>query len=178
MSESNAPFTTLGKHLKYLREQQEESLAEVSGAVEIDARQLERIEAGQERPSEDILLLIISHFDMDEQAAVRLWELADYGNELPDHVKQGVDQLTGKQVVMLLATDTRTQYSDGVQATANKAGLTLQFTQANGKDSAITVSKVGMSLEQAREVVRELERAMLKAQYADQPKRLPPSAKE
>lgn len=178
MSESNAPFTTLGKHLKYLREQQDKSLAEVSGAVEIDSQQLERIEAGQERPSEDILLLIISHFDMDEQAAVRLWELADYGNELPDHIKQTSEQLTGKQVVMLLATDTRTQYSDGVQVTANTAGLTLQFTQANGKDSEITVSKVGMSLEQARQVVRELERAMLKAQYADQPKQLPPKTQE
>lgn len=173
MSESNAPFTTLGKHLKYLREQQDQSLAEVSGAVEIDARKLELIEAGRERPSEDILLLMISHFDMDEQAAVRLWELADYGDELPDQIKQ-----ENKPVVMLLATDTRTQYSDGVEVNANKAGLTLQFTQANGQDSAITVSKVGMSLEQARQVVRELERAMLKAQYADQPKRLPPEAQK
>lgn len=175
MSESNAPFTTLGKHLKYIREQQDESIAEVSGAVEIDAQRLERIEAGEERPSEDILLLLISHFDMNEQQAVQLWELADYGDELPDQIKPDIDQLMNKQVVMLLAADTRTMYSDGVQAIANKAGITLSFTQANGPDSNIIVSKVGMSVEQAQQVVHEIQSALLKAQYAKKPKQLPPS---
>lgn len=178
MSESNAPFTTLGKHLKYIREQQDESIAEVSGAVEIDAQRLERIEAGEERPSEDILLLLISHFDMNEQQAVQLWELADYGDELPDQIKPDIDQLMNKQVVMLLAADTRTMYSDGVQAIANKAGITLSFTQANGPDSNIIVSKVGMSVEQAQQVVHEIQSALLKAQYAKKPKQLPPSTEK
>ncbi len=174
MSESNAPFTTLGKHLKYLREQQDESLAEVSGAVEIEEKRLERIEAGQERPSEDILLLLISHFDMNEQQAVQLWELADYGDDMPDQIKSDIEQLAGKQVVMLLAADTRTMYSDGVEATANTAGITLTFTQANGKNSSTPVSKVGMSLEQAQTVIREIESALLKAKYGSRPKLLPP----
>ena len=34
MSEQNAPFVTLGRHLKYVREQLQQSLAEVSGAVQ------------------------------------------------------------------------------------------------------------------------------------------------
>lgn len=178
MSESNAPFTTLGRHLKYVREQQDKSRAEVSGAVEIEEKRLERIEAGQERPSEDILLLLISHFDMNEQQAVQLWELADYGDELPDQIKPNVEQLMNKQVVMLLAADTRTLYSDGVNAVANKAGVTLNFTQANGPDSNMTVSKIGMSLEQAQKVVEEIERAMLKARYGNKPKQIPPKAQE
>ena len=45
------PYQTLGKHLRYLREQHSESLAEVSGAVEIDEKLIERIEAGHERPA-------------------------------------------------------------------------------------------------------------------------------
>ena len=178
MSESNAPFTTLGKHLKYVRQQLEKSLAEVSGAVEIEEKRLERIEAGQERPSEDILLLLISHFEMNEQQAVQLWELADYGDELPDQIKPDMEQFSGKHVVMLLANDTRTVYSDGVEATANKAGVSIAFTQANGPDSRSTVSKVGMSVEQAQEVIRELQRAILKSKYADQPKQLPPKTEE
>jgi len=44
MSEQHVPFKTLGSHLKYLREQSSESLAEVSGAVEIDESMLEDIE--------------------------------------------------------------------------------------------------------------------------------------
>ena len=57
MESKSLPFQPLGGHLKYLREQSHQSLAEVSGAVEIDESALERIEAGLERPAEDVLLL-------------------------------------------------------------------------------------------------------------------------
>src|SRR5438309_12010771 len=82
---ANAPFKTLGTHLKYLREQSNESLAEVSGAVEIAEDALMRIEDGQERPEEDILLLLINHFAMPDQEAVQLWELAGYDGT-PEHL--------------------------------------------------------------------------------------------
>lgn len=178
MSESNAPFTTLGKHLKYVRQQLDQSLAEVSGAVEIDEKLLERIEAGQERPSEDILLLLISHFDMQEQQAVQLWELADYGEELPDQIKPDIDQVINKSVVMLLALDNRAVYSDGVQAAVNKAGITLTFTQANSQDETSPVSRVGMSMEQAEEVLKTLQNAILKGRYSNTQKLLPPDTKK
>ncbi len=67
MSEPDIPFLPLGNHLKYVREQSRESLAEVSGAVEIDEQHLERIEAGLERPAEDILLLLINHFQVQDR---------------------------------------------------------------------------------------------------------------
>ena len=65
-SKSNAPFKPLGSHLRYLREQIQESVAEVSGAVEIDMDALERFEQGVERPSEDILMLLINHFNIQD----------------------------------------------------------------------------------------------------------------
>src|SRR6476620_9549288 len=105
MAESQkTPFVTLGKHLKYGREQSKQSLAEVSGAVEIDADALERIEAGTERPHEDILLLLISYFNIQDQEAVQLWELAGYDGDVPDKLRPNDDlQLNGKHAVMLLA---------------------------------------------------------------------------
>lgn len=173
MSEQNAPFITLGRHLKYIREQLRQSLAEVSGAVEIDEQKLERIEAGEERPAEDILLLLISHYGMQDQEATKLWELAEYDN-VPEQMKQEIDLQGGGKVVMLLALDTRTMYSDGVSIDVNPAGLTLTFTQAGAKSEAAPVAKVGMSLEQARQVARTLELALLKSKYGRDPKQLPP----
>ena len=177
MSESNAPFTTLGKHLKYVRQQLDQSLAEVSGAVEIEEQRLERIEAGVERPTEDILLLLISHFGMQEQQAVQLWELADYGDELPDQIKQDVEQVINKSVVMLLAMDTRAIYSDGVEVDVTKAGITLNFTQAGGQANNTPVSRVGMSIDQAEEVARSIQQAVLTAKYSGT-KLLPPKTKQ
>jgi hypothetical protein len=56
------PYKVLGEKLKSLRQKMHESVAEVSGAVEIDEQALLKIEQGQERPSEDILMLLINHF--------------------------------------------------------------------------------------------------------------------
>lgn len=175
MSGSNAPFITLGRHLKYVREQLQQSVAEVAGAVEIEEGALENIEAGQEKPAEEILLLLISYYGLQDQQAVQLWELADYDAEAPDQIKPGIDPAQGKAVVMLLAVDTRTMYSDGVDININSAGLTLNFTQATGKEQSPPVARVGMSLEQAEAVSRTLQLALLKAKYARQTKLLPPN---
>lgn len=178
MSEQNAPFITLGRHLKYVREQLQLSLAEVSGAVEIDEPTLQKIEAGAERPAEDILLLLISHYGLQDQQAVQLWELADYDAELPTQIKTDLDPSNGKSVVMLLALDTRTMYSDGLDVAVNRAGMTLTFTQATGKAQAAPVARIGMSLDQAAEVARTLQLALLRAKYATSAKLLPPPKSE
>ncbi|HVV25708.1 MAG TPA: helix-turn-helix transcriptional regulator [Candidatus Saccharimonadales bacterium] len=176
MSEQNAPFITLGRHLKYVREQLQQSVAEVSGAVEIDERVLERIEAGEQRPAEDILLLLISYYGLQDQQAVQLWELADYDADLPDQIKPDIDLGNGKAMVMLLAVDTRTMYSDGADIAINNAGVTMNFTQASGKGQTMSVGRIGMSLEQAERVAKTLQLAILKAKQAKTPKQLPPTA--
>lgn len=175
-SSSTPPYKTLGSHLKYLREQQQESLAEVSGAVEIDEAALARIEHGDERPSEDILMLLITHYDMQDQEAVQLWELAGYDREsAPRGQAVNLEDLAAqnKGMVMLLATDMRTMYSDGLDITVNQAGMTLTFTQATGPDKRMPVGKIGMSHEQAKQVLQTLQQAILKADYMSGPHRLP-----
>ena len=176
MSEQEAPFTTLGRHLKYVREQSRQSLAEVSGAVEIDEQYLRRIEAGQERPTEDVLLLLISHFGVQDREAVQLWELADYNAELPDQLRTEDDLPPGSKVVMLMALDVRTIYSDGLDVTINPAGLTLSFTQAAAKSpqAPVPVARVGMSYEQAEKVMQTMQQALLRAKYMGRNKLLPP----
>lgn len=173
------PFKTLGSHLKYLREQLNESVAEVSGAVEIDSSVLERIERGDERPSEDILMLLINHFGMQDNEAVRLWELAGYTGDERFRLSEAADDLSahGKQIIMLFAMDMRTQYTDGVQVNANPAGVTLHFTQATGQPQPLPVARVGMSLEQAEKVKNLLEQALLHVKYS-RPKGLPPSKED
>lgn len=168
------PFKSLGTHLKYLREQLNETLAEVSGAVEIDSKTLERIESGAECPAEDILMLLINHFNMQDHEAVRLWELAGYEKTKDGWSRVDNDDITNaKQVVMLLALDMRTMYTDGVDVNANPAGVTLSFTQAGANGERSPVAKVGMSTEQAENVSRLLERALLHIKYGGGPKGLP-----
>lgn len=174
-SPQTPPFKVLGTRLKYLREQSKESLAEVSGAVEIDEDSLERIEQGVERPSEEILMLLMSHFNIHENEAVQVWELAGYDRKFGPETSINTEELLSgsKPVVMILAVDVRTQYTDGVDIMADAAGVTLSFTQQTGQGNTQPVSKVGMSLDQAEAVASALQHAILHAKYRRR-KGLPP----
>ncbi len=157
----------LGQSLKWLRETSKETLAEAAGAVEIDDKTLARFENGQELPSEDLLELLFSHFNVDENQALRLRRLAGYDDASGDM------QLV-KMPVVLLGVDQRVVYTDGVHIEVNPAGVTVTFSQ--GHDPFMPVSRVGMSVEQAKSVLHTLEQALLRAKYLAGPKALPPTS--
>src|SRR3954470_12224031 len=102
-------YRTLGKHLKELRTRANESLAEASGAVEIDVRELAGFELGKDRPTEDVLLLLISHFGAKDDEAVKLWEMAGYSTD-----KVPATHMINGELTMLPAAgqDTRVLFTD------------------------------------------------------------------
>jgi DNA-binding XRE family transcriptional regulator len=163
------PFKTLGDKLKTIRQKLHESVAEVSGAVEIEEQVLSRIEQGHERPTEDILLLLINHFGMQDDDAAKLWQLAGYDQPHDhDHVIPGNDP--SRTMVMIMAVDPRVIYSDGVQITANNVGVVLNFSQNNGTPQPLTTARIGMSREQAYGLLKTLERTLEQSK----PRQLPP----
>jgi transcriptional regulator with XRE-family HTH domain len=161
------PFKKLGDRLKTIRQKLHESVAEVSGAVEIDEPMLQRIEQGLERPSEDILMLLISHFGMQDDEAAGLWQLAGYDQPKP-HDHDHSDDTNGKATILVMAVDPRVIYSDGVQIDANKSGVVIAFSQNNGSQAPLTTARIGMSREQAYGVIRALHDAL----EHSEPKRL------
>jgi hypothetical protein len=77
---------------------------------------------------------------------------------------------------MLMPNDPRAVYSDGLDILCNQAGVTLHFTQESSKSNQPhSISKVGMSYEQAERVYQALQYALIKAQYLKGPKGLPPT---
>jgi len=178
-TQNRQPYQTLGNHLRYLREQQMESVAEVSGAVEIDDKELERIELGIERPDEEILLLLISHFNMQDQEAGQLWELAGYheslGSERRKQEELLQEALTGqKSVILVMGMDARTLYTDSSSVDTDGAGIVMNFAKLTKKQPQ-SVAKLGMSYEQAEQVLRQLQHALLHGKHNQQPKLLPPA---
>lgn len=164
MSDTNKqlPYEPLGGRLKRLREDHRESLAEVSGAVEIEEKDLTRIEAGHERPSEDILLLLISHFGIQDDKAAELWELAGYDQrrEADDSGDQA-DAAGSAPHALMVMIDPRVMYSDQAEIVANKQGIIINFSQTNGvKGQPLVVSKIGMSETQAKLLMGLLHQAL------------------
>lgn len=174
--EQAIPFKTLGARLRRMRLSHQESLAEVSGAVEIDIDTLNLMEQGYARPSQDILLLLISHFDMKDDDAMKLWRLAGYqegelnglgtpvsGDALPDN------ELSRQPAMVVLPIDSRIVYTDMVHANVNNYGVVLSFMQGMGQGSQpLAVSRLGMSREHALSLLDVLQRTLIQSE----PKRL------
>jgi len=166
MSDGDRPFRILGWHLKLAREQLSESIAEVSGAVEIETEALEGIEQGKTRPSEDILMLLISHLGLEDAEANSLWELAGYvsGQRDQDGVSKDIDL--------------RIIYTDLVHVTVNDFGVVMNFLQAGGlNNQPLSVSRVGMSKDQAQHMLKILKQTLDHSNTL-QAKALPPKKQQ
>lgn len=163
------PYAIFGKSLRTIRELAHESLDEVSGAIEINSDELARIEKGEIRPSEDVLLLLISHFNTDEPDAAKLWEQAGYTKEDTN------DQLPDIQhTVVFTPMDARIVYTDVVHVSANNYGVVMNFMQGAGPNGqALAVARIGMSREHAESVIDILQKKLAGTDIAkNPPKRL------
>lgn len=168
------PYKVLGARLRRMREGLSESAAEVAGSVEVDLGVLADFEQGKQRPSEDILLLLISHFSLKEEEATKLWELAGYEK------MESLDEALGaKNTVVVMPADARIAYTDMAHVVSNQHGVVINFLQTNGPATQpLIVSRLGMSKEHAKSLIELLERTL--SPEAERPQRaLPePSQKE
>ncbi|MDZ7786490.1 MAG: DUF3467 domain-containing protein [Candidatus Saccharibacteria bacterium] len=159
--QEHQPYKRLGKYLKQLRLNLHESLAEVSGAVELDTHHLSEIETGKKRPSEDILLLLISHFNVKEDEAVRLWELADFDKSQIPGNEQATNSPKAKETAFVAPEELRISYTDMVHVSVNNYGVVMNFMQGNGVEGQpMIVSRVGMSKEHAKSMIELLRKTI------------------
>ena len=148
-------YQQLGKKLKALRNRAQESLAEASGAVEIDVRQLANYEMGRKRPAEEVLLLLISHFKVLDEEAVKIWELAGYSS--------GKLSAADEQP----AAEAKILFTDVVDIMVNNYGVVMNFMQSNGPNAPPAhVARVGMSREHAKSVLQILQVTLAQTEKA------------
>ncbi len=156
------PYKRLGRYIKQLRINLQESIAEVSGAVEVDVSVLSAIEQGKKRPSEDILLLLISHFSVKEDEAVRLWELAEFDKTALPTKNEGTNsEKVAKNIALVTPEELKVNYTDMVHVSVNNYGVVMNFMQGGGPEGQpMIVSRVGMSKEHAKSVLDVVKKTM------------------
>jgi DNA-binding XRE family transcriptional regulator len=157
-NKSNLPYKSLGLTLQRIRQKSNQSISEVSGSVEVDEKLLVAIEEGLNRPSEDLLLLLISHFNIADQEASKLWKLAGYEEELTVEEEAIMKY---PPIMLLMPVDNKIIYSDKAEVVANPNGLVINFMQfPNGPFPNQTVARIGMSQEQAANLVTILSKTL------------------
>lgn len=168
------PYRTLGTRLKHIRERRKESIDEVSGALEIDVNTLKQIELGIQKPSEDILNLLLSYLAVNDNEADKLLTLAGYADAGDIETVISDDGLL-KQMVMLMPMDSRVVYTDTVHVVVNNYGVIMNFMQNNGTGNQLAVARVGMSREHAKSVLQVLKDTLEKSGDISATKNLPPN---
>ena len=155
-SRKSSPYKPLGRKLKDLRDRAGETLAEASGAVEVDVRQLASYELGHARPTEEVLLLLVSHFGVHEDEAVGLWELAGYAMEkIP---ASHMSSVQGEGDSKPAQSDERILFTDIVDVVVNSHGVVMNFMQGAGPGvKPNSVARVGMSREHAQSILHILQ---------------------
>lgn len=163
------PYRPLGKQLKELRSRARETLAEASGAVEIDVRQLASFELGHSRPSEDVLLLLLSHFGAKDDEALTLWELAGYNMD-----KIPVAHMTSSDNPSKMpgSLDQNILFTDIVDVVVNNYGVVMNFMQNSGQATKPAhVARVGMSREHAKSILQILQATLAQTERTSAPKK-------
>lgn len=182
MGSNQTPYKLFGDALKNLRSKAAKTPAEVSGAVEIDEGRLEAYEKGEQRPSEDILLLLLQHFDVSGDQADTLWKLAGYLQAQTADQVFGADDFGNvieEVTVQVTPHDARIVYTDMLQVMVNNYGVIMNFMQGAGpSNQPLAVSRVGMSKEHARTVIDVLQRTLEEAEIATKPRQLPTGNKK
>lgn len=169
-SHSTQPFKLLGGQIKSVRENAKETLPEVSGAVEVDLDIMLQYENGEARPSEEVLLLLISHFDISDNEATKLWELAGYNED--EFMVNDMDSEPKKYVGSNIL-DLRIAYTDMIHVVANNQGVVMNFMQGSGPNGQpLIVSRLGMSQEHAKGILELLRETLEQVDKKDQPKRI------
>lgn len=152
-------YTQFGKTLRTLRERAAESIHELSAALESDTELLQQIENGQARPSEDMVMMLISHYGVEEEKATKLWELADYKpfGESEDEDSHHNEQAKDTPTIVVSMPENRVLYTDEAQIYVDDQGVTIHFMQTIMPDAPkMVVSRVGMSKKQAAALVKTL----------------------
>ena len=162
-SSPDFPYHALGQKIRAARVRQRRTVAEASGAIEIQEEVLKNIELGKQRPEEDTLNVLISYLHITDDEATRIWELAGY-NQNDSSPLDTVAQEVAQSIAMILPNDLRVVYTDMVHVMVNDYGVIMNFMQGGGpQNQPLAVSRIGMSKEHARSVIEILQKSLSQA---------------
>ena len=173
LGQSANPYKALGDKLKAARVLRKRTIAEASGAIELDEATFKKIELGEQRPAEDTLMVLISYLEIKEEDAGAIWDLAGYG----DKSTQQTFELN-QQIPLMMPMDLRVIYTDMVHVMINDFGVVMNFLQGAGQgNQPLAVARIGMSKEHAKSVLEILDKSLKQSEQRKVPKQLKPSAK-
>lgn len=148
----------IGQVLKNQRVKKHQTLAEVSGAAEIEIETLSKIEAGNLLPDEELLITLISYLKIPDDAAQDIFIIAGYFEEETDRLAQ-----PGMPAI----------YADSTNVINSRDGVIIDFSQPS-IDGQMNTFRFGLNQNVASELTKQLMQSLTKE---NKPRRITSVAK-
>lgn len=148
----------LGKEIRKLRKETDQSLFDTASALGVERSHLNKIELGTYKPSAKMLEQIITHFSVKGNKANRLRKLR--GEEV-ERLVVGLEEERGDNMdlekrpatqVSLNPVSSPVLYSDSIMVSSSDYGLVLDIAQSIGTGKQHVVARVGMSFDHAKKL--------------------------
>lgn len=181
---SNGKYQSFGKYLKKIRLEAKKTIDDVSGAVELPVAQLQKIEAGEVRPHQDLVYLLASYFKLGQYKMTTMLNLAGYkehkssNEDIKDNFQAILEKIIGHKLgdgpqIMVAfsnegsSNDQLAVFTNGMRFSVNNQGMIIEFLQQKNsrhKKAYKVVSRVGMSIDHAHKLKDTLQQALDKLQ--------------
>lgn len=181
-------LAAFGLRLRGYRSSTGQSLQDVAVSIGIDRTYLSKLENGLSRPSVEVLTSLVRHFSLSGIEAMELAALVGrkvkIATPYPDNSQISIKSPAGKEVhgnmnepinnqpvppkqgvQVEVPNNVAVLYTDSAFVTSNQYGVVLDFAQTLGPtNKQVIVTRVGMSLEHAKALMKALSSRLVDVQ--------------
>jgi Helix-turn-helix domain/Protein of unknown function (DUF3467) len=191
---SNKPYALLGETLRRYRESSSKSVDDLAAVMELKVSEITELEAGNLKPTENVIEMFSNHFRLSDMEEDMLWEQAGYpepemyqegfcpghDNEFEScHDSANMHNIPGMPMSgelgvthIVVPLESRVLYTDMAHVMTSSNGVIVNFIQNNVANlPPIVVSRLGMSKEHAKQLISVLTEGLEKLDEQSKPKK-------
>jgi Protein of unknown function (DUF3467) len=193
-SNKNKPYELLGETLRRYRESTLKSVDDLAAVMELKVSEITELEAGNLKPTENVIEMFSSHFKLSDMEEDMLWEQAGYPDPemyqegfCPGHDNEfetchdsvnaphmpGMPMFSDPGIThIVVPAESRVLFTDMSHVTTSTMGVNINFIQSNVPNlPPVVVARVGMSKEHAKQLIDILTEGLEKLEEQGKPKK-------
>lgn len=175
----------LGKQIRNLRKKTKKSLKDLASLSGVHPTYLSKIENGQKRPSQKLLLKLLDLYKVSPSEFLAIQLLAGYGKTYYGELKEQKEvnymtskqeekpegQIQNNQMQIQVPNNLPVLYTDSAFVTASAFGLVLDFAQTLGPtNNQNVVARIGMSSDHAKALLKVLSQKLTEVELLKEKK--------
>jgi len=152
---------TIGKEIRNIRNNAELSLSALAKKLKISKSYVSQIENGYIKPSEDFVTNLIKKLKLSRAQEDKLLRLIGHPKEIGRNITS-VSKKEQRRISVKIPKGMGVKYCDSAFIAGTKFGIVINFAQILSDSEQEVISRIGMSIEHAKALVKILKKRIQK----------------